>query len=193
MDPHIGLIRTVAYRYKPRAERLGLGLEDLLQEGRLAVHVCLGLHDPDRGAFSTFAVKAIRRRIARYLARYRRGGIKFAPREFRESLQTVSLQSPVGEGSELLDTIPDDVLTPEELVSARRAVSSNGALWSEAIACISEQERRIVNARLEGRTFRDIAKDVGFCHQRVAQVERDALERLRKKLRGYELNSEVLT
>lgn len=59
-----GLVDSVARRYVWGAE-----LEDLQQEGYLALYTAIDEYEPERGAFSTFAVMCIRRELLRYVCR----------------------------------------------------------------------------------------------------------------------------
>ena len=57
-----GLVRQIAWKYAAFAD-----LEELLQEGYIAMHKAAYAYDPARGAFSTFLYSALPRAFSRYI------------------------------------------------------------------------------------------------------------------------------
>jgi RNA polymerase sigma factor (sigma-70 family) len=64
VELHMGLVRSVAYRYRD----LGLPLDDLVQEGAIGLLDAVARFEPSRGAsFATYARWCVRRAITRAL------------------------------------------------------------------------------------------------------------------------------
>jgi RNA polymerase sigma-32 factor len=91
----------------------------------------------------------------------------------------VTATTPSFEPASESDSPEDAVVRAEERSRAQRALS-------EAMAQLSERERRIVEARAladEARTLDDLAAELRISRERVRQIERRALERLEGQLR----------
>ena len=64
VEEHMGLVRSVAFRYR----ELGLPLEDLVQEGAIGLLAAIDDYDPSRGAsFSTYAFWRVRAAVTHAL------------------------------------------------------------------------------------------------------------------------------
>jgi len=105
----------------------------------------------------------------------------------------ISLETPVGdEESQLSDFIEDKVL-PKPVDEA-----TNGLLkkqLAETLASLSARERRIIEMRFGlddagCRTLEEIGTELGFTRERIRQIEKEALAKLRhprysRKFVGY--------
>jgi len=102
----------------------------------------------------------------------------------------VSLDAPVGEdGSEIGDFVPDEkAVQPEE--------ESNASLLREELRKIMEsltpRERRVIELRFGlggeyGRTLVEVGAELGLSKERIRQIEKEALAKLRHRNHSREL------
>ncbi|TCJ15850.1 sigma-70 family RNA polymerase sigma factor [Rubrobacter taiwanensis] len=210
IEGNLGMVAALARRY---ARRWGVSLDDLLQEGALALVQAVNSYDPGREMrFSTYAAwwarQAIRRAAVAQLGPVRvperawRALYDGAPGEgwtdeelgaVRRALQPVaSLESLVGEdGDELGELLPDHRAEDPAEVAARNDARRRLA---EALAALPERQRTILSRRAgfsgapESRTA--IGESLGISRERVRQLERAALDELGE--RGGELGLEGL-
>ncbi len=97
--------------------------------------------------------------------------------------QTVSLDKPIGDesGLTLADTVPDRGSTPAEQIwhdSLRDHLE-------RAMGCLGEREREVLRLRFglgddRQRTLEEVAGEFGLTRERIRQVEKNALEKLRR-------------
>jgi len=96
---------------------------------------------------------------------------------------TVSLNDEVGENdgkAQLIEFIPAHGKSPED-----EAFSSEIA---KALALLPPQERDVMRLRYQnGMTLKETGKTLGFRKQRAEQIEKQAIDRLRKRLRNGQL------
>jgi len=102
----------------------------------------------------------------------------------------VSFEAPVGEeGSQLGDFIADQaVLPPEE----QATVSLLGEELSKTLESLTPRERRIIELRFglgneRGRTLEEVGTELGLSKERIRQIEKEALAKLRHPSRSREL------
>ncbi len=162
IDPseHLGLLAVIVRKYVP----LGQPLHDseAWSIGQLGLLKAARLFDPARGAqFGTFAGVVIRRELHEYWRRTRleRQHVFFGT--------DCALQVP-----EKNSGIPDAVAEDESV-----------RLLSEFVPQLPRLERFVVQRRLSGELFREIAVELKLTRQRVDQVYRSAVRRLRKKFK----------
>jgi RNA polymerase primary sigma factor len=119
-----------------------------------------------------------------------------SPRRIRNLVKwdrrVLSLEMPVGEEgkSELADFVPDRDTPPVEEIYARRQLSEN--VQDIVAARLAPREREILRMRfgLDGagaQTLKQIADKLGISRERVRQIEKRALRRLRHARTRYEL------
>jgi RNA polymerase primary sigma factor len=104
----------------------------------------------------------------------------------RADRQTVSLQDPVlrGESDELQKLIPDDSkISPFRILDA----SETDERTEYLLDCLDEREQRIITLRygLRGErphTLEEISKAFGRTRERVRQIQKKALKKLRQRL-----------
>ena len=101
------------------------------------------------------------------------------------SAKTDSLQKPVGDdGAEMIEFIPDEEPTPQEQVELKE---SDMILRRAMDSCLNDKERFIIRTRfgLDGfkrYTLSEVGDMLGITRERVRQIEKKALIRLRHKL-----------
>lgn len=174
---NLRFVVMIAKRYANR----GLSLEDLIDEGNLGLINAIRHFDPERGnRFITYAIWWIRQSLIRALRHesgHDDGNRGWVP-------PTVSLDSPVSceEGSALLGELIADTGCggPEDMV-----VHDSLKTEVDALLCrLPERESRVIRERfgLDGSrpaSLEEIGKELHMTRERVRQIERRALRRIR--------------
>ncbi len=97
-----------------------------------------------------------------------------------------SLDAPVGEtGTALVEVIPDQSPTQEEMIADLEFEADQAARLENAMATLDSREREIVEKRyLRERPIKlkDIGEKMGVTKQRVSQLERRAMKKLKTAL-----------
>lgn len=137
-EEHHKLIRFVARRYRFACQRdNAVDLEDLLQAGAIGLMEAADSWDEEQGAFSTWAVIHIRKRM--------REALGLNSRDPNRHQGLVPLDQPVFEDNEaasLLDTIQDDSIPASD---ERLIAQDTASIVQDAIANIpDEPSRRVV-------------------------------------------------
>mgnify|MGYP000170996532 CR=1 FL=1 len=97
----------------------------------------------------------------------------------------VSLETPVGEEATLEEILEDRTAPSPAEEAANRLLGED---LREALAALPPRARQVLQLRFEeGRTYREIAKALGFTRQGAHQLQRQALRKLQRweKLRAY--------
>lgn len=185
---HLGLVRQIARAYSRACRHLAY--DDLFNEGVIGLMRALEKFDPARGhRFSTYAAYWIRQGCARAIANQERtvrlpvwrlsannaAGVSNAQ-------HIVSLDAPIGDTADGVRTGHDIHAAPE--ADEPDFEPSEVAAVHTAVDELPDRERRVVRARLRGRTFRDVGSEIGVSRERARQVERDAHAAVRRRLRG---------
>lgn len=98
----------------------------------------------------------------------------------------VSLSAPVGEASDSLswqDWLPDEAPSQEDILAERGELADGRAALAQALASLTERERRIFVARRlheQPRGLEEIAREFGISRERVRQIEMVAFEKIRR-------------
>jgi len=100
-----------------------------------------------------------------------------------------SLNAPVGDSSEddWQDFLPDRRPNPEEVVTSTRDGEIRSRWLAEAMGELSSRERAIIRQRRlqeEGATLEELGRELGVSKERVRQLERRALFKLKQTIRG---------
>jgi RNA polymerase sigma factor (sigma-70 family) len=175
---HEGRIRHMAI---PFADR-GVSLDDLMQEGRIALILASRSWSPSGGAtLWTYAYKFVYGAISRSKTK-----------EIEEPCHTQALAGhdehacSNGGNSAFSDdvtggveNIGEDVPNAEETIATAQLVS----IASGEMICLSEQERRVVRMRLnDDRDVRAIAVELGLSKSDVDRIYHGAIGKLRERV-----------
>ncbi len=109
------------------------------------------------------------------------------------SQQPASLETPIGDEGDtsLADFVPDaDAPEPAERVSQLML----GEEMREALQSLTPREERILNLRyglMDGQThtLEEVGQKLGYTRERIRQIEREALRKLRHPSRGRKLKA----
>lgn len=233
LDKLIRAYGRLVVSYAMKYRRYGASVEDLIQEGNIALIDAADRFDPDREIrFSTYASWWVRAALQNYVMRnwsiVRAGSTNGQkslffklrhcqaqlehsdpdmPREQRteeiarrlnvridevETVETLlagrdsSMNAPVGESeSEFQDFIPDDNGDPEGHVTQMFDADVRRRWIYEALDGLDDRERRIIlKHRLaeQCETLEQIGKELGVSKERVRQLEKRALSKLKVAL-----------
>jgi len=200
---NLRLVVSIARRY-PLPQ--GMDLSDLIQEGNLGLEHAVDKFDWRRGfKFSTYATFWIRQAIGRALDQKaslvrlpgdRSASLRAAVRQaattgeeldadnarLQRLASPVSLDRHVGDDNDttLVDLVPADQATPEELVIA----SVNGELLGDLLGSLDDRARYAVEARFglldgERHSFREVGDDLGVTAEAARRLVKRAVEGLR--------------
>lgn len=98
---------------------------------------------------------------------------------------SLDLELVAGEGFTLLDTLADGRDNQETSLMRRQESRQDRRQVQRALAMLNPRERQIVQDRFyteNQRTLQELANDYGISRERVRQIEKAALEKLRKEL-----------
>lgn len=177
--------KTIHYYFSSNANDL---FDDMFSVGIKGLQDSIELFDPNKGrTFSSYAVPAIRRKILRFL-------------QLEEKHKNVvSLDMPIeSEYGELNSTLIEFIPSDEDIME------------EQTDKILSEERIKIINRFLEGlpplhrevfikvwgigckkRTYREVAKEVGFSLGRIEQIASKTMFKLKKYLiRNGGLSSE---
>lgn len=172
--------RVVARQGKERdTEQL---FEDLLDAALFGLSLAAKTYRAELGSFSTYAVAVMTAECNRYLER---SGRKLPPAE----IHLVSLSDLVAREDSDGDTLEEFVADPnaEDPVDAASRRALPGVL-QDAIAALPDREAEVIRRRfLLGESLEKIGAALGRSRQRIYQIERQALQHLRRALqqKGY--------
>jgi RNA polymerase sigma factor (sigma-70 family) len=159
---NLRLVVSVARQH----HRSGISLMELISEGNLTLLRAVESFDPHRGnRFSTYATLALMKGFARTVP------------------QLLASRSTGEEGGDLA-AIPD----PQFHVAGQRLADREQV--SHLLGCLSDRERRVLlahyglgSARIPA-TYDEVGQSLGISRQRVRQIERAALAKLRLAATG---------
>lgn len=173
-DKYRPIIVNIANKYRLEAKKLGLELDDLIQEGYLGLYSAIRNYNPNENTlFYTYALLSIRSKIFNCL--------KMHNCQKYQSLNTsVSLSKPVFNDDELslIDYVVDkNAISPDEVLAEFETINSiSDFLYTLDInlACLFE-------LNLNGFSNADISRLLDISCKTVA----NNLFRVRKKLNQY--------
>jgi RNA polymerase sigma factor (sigma-70 family) len=172
---HEGFIRNTLrqMRYRPADQ------DDMLQEGYLALLEMCPKHDDAKSKFLTFAWRHLRYRLWRR-ARQDSSILKLpgtinptAAPEFKSAFERARQARRFVQIEKYEPgAVPTEYDEPDPRLPALRA----------AIETLSERERIIVFCRLRSMTFKEIGAQFGVSKQRIEQIWRVILRKLREQM-----------
>lgn len=169
-----GLMLAVARRHAPR-----LDLDDVLSAGALAVLDALPTWDPALGSWTNHLWWKLRSRIVREHAA-QRSVVRVPQSAWRNGARppTVDPLHEVSQG-ERAEGLVDPVVPPDPVVAAEERAG-----LAAALAALPPRDADVVRRRwglggAEPATLEAIGADVGISRERVRQIERQSLDRLR--------------
>ncbi|MBI3947184.1 MAG: sigma-70 family RNA polymerase sigma factor [Armatimonadetes bacterium] len=182
------MLRRVAARRGNAVDSQTL-FEDLLDAALFGLSLAAKTFRPELGAFSTYAVTVMSGECARLLER---SGRKLPPPD----IHVVSLSDLIAhedsDGDALGDLISDPGAEDPADAATRRALP---AVLRAAIDKLPEREAEVIRRRfLLGQNLEKIGSALGRSRQRIYQIERQALERLRGILQqgGYAAAADLI-
>jgi RNA polymerase sigma factor (sigma-70 family) len=179
---NLGLVVYVAKSYNHR----GVPLGDLIQEGNIALMHAVERFDPDRGfRLSTYATAWLRRSMQRTVRSLSRT-VRLPESARGAKSRSVPIDEPIGPARISLTDIliepealaPDDVAAREQIRA--RARDHLGDLRSKEAYVI---RRRFGIGEHDPMTLREIGEELGITRERVRQIEKAALDKLRRRMR----------
>ncbi len=195
VERNLGLVWGFVHYY---AEKCSTDANDIFQEGVIGLIKAIGKWDPARGAFSTVAHLWIRESITNFLYRKSHLVRQNGKHDNTSPVSDEYLADAIGKGnaSTLSSSIVDDV----EAVVLQ---SQKRRLMEDAIDELDPVRRMILRLRYgfdgdrRGMTLTQIGEVMGWVRgylqpltrERVRQLERDALSRLRRDPRFADITA----
>lgn len=137
--------------------------DDALQAARIGLWLALKRWDPARGRFSTFASWWVRHALQRWRGEPHLVHVpEYAKKQVRHSYET----------------LPHDAASADDPAKAAEVRDDLAALQAR-IAKLPDLDRLVIEARLAGAKFTEIASILGRSRERVRQIEARAHVRLR--------------
>jgi len=107
-----------------------------------------------------------------------------------DSGDTLSLDMPIGEEGGQLGDFIEDQTTPQPIEKATEALLRDQL--NEALATLTPRERRVIETRFglgndAGKTLEEIGNEFGLTKERIRQIEKEALAKLRHRNRSKRL------
>jgi RNA polymerase sigma factor FliA len=166
------LVQYQVNRYLKRHAVRGMERDDLVSWGLLGLVQAARMWDPERGAFSTVACRAIEWMLQRGAGRECRAARAVALISLDELL---SGEEPVGQHERFLDRLAaDQHVERDHLEGATRAAVR------AAVAALPLCERRLIERHFfEGVPITQVAAELGVSRQCLAERQRKALRHLR--------------
>jgi RNA polymerase sigma factor (sigma-70 family) len=188
VEEHLPQVRRLARTFRG----LRVSTEDLAAEGVLGLFEAASRFDPLHGVkFSTYASWWILKRMRESLAA--NASIVRLPRHRREdgaprpSIRDVSLEEPARFGSTL--SLHDVLAETSIPLPDEQLVREDGRLRVEGLlGALPPRHREVLERRfgLDGRhaePLATLASEFGLSRERIHQIEREAIERLRRLMR----------
>lgn len=190
----------------------GLSVKDLVQEGNLGLMNAVKKFNPYKGfKLITYAVWWIRACIQDYILKSK-GAVKRAGKAFKKQLfyrsadpmgtddtkalpaqvecgvTDLSLDTAIGDGDDgktHLDMLVDSRAGQEEMVEERQHAEAVGGELAHALTLLNDNERMVVEKRIMSDaplSLQAIGDKLGVSRERVRQIEKATLEKLRNNL-----------
>ncbi len=164
-------IRCKAYKYKSYGSKIGLDIEDLIQEGYIGFsQAIIDYSKSSNAAFRTFANICIEREI--------QNAIACASRKKHGCLNdAVSINNETDEGVEFVELIrSNDCATEDKVINAICETNE----YNYVLQLLTILERDVFILKYAGYEYLEIADILGISSKTVD----NALQRIKKKVRG---------
>jgi RNA polymerase primary sigma factor len=200
-EGNIGLMRAVdrfeyqrGFRFSTYAtwwirQAIARALADSGRTVRLPVHVVQALNKLTK-AGRALSAELDRPPTVRELADHTRLAVDRVLQLSQAGAPLTSLDAPIGDSAVFADLLSDGGLSPEEQVVSR----STRQRVRRELATLTARERAVLQLRFGIRgerehTLEEVAQRVGLSRERVRQIERQALARLRRRRRQFKKES----
>lgn len=179
---NLALVVHVAKDYNHR----GVPLVDLIQEGNIALMHAVERFDPERGCrLSTYATAWLQRAIHRTVRSLSRT-VRLPESARGAKSRSVPIDEPMGEARLSLTDIliEPDALAPDD-EAAREQIRSRAR---ELLDGLRPQEAHVIRRRFgigdrPPMTLREVGDELGVTRERIRQIEKAALDKLRGRMR----------
>jgi RNA polymerase nonessential primary-like sigma factor len=214
VEHHLGLAVMMAKRYLSS----GMPLLDLIEEGNVGLVTAASKFDPELGyRFSTYAKWWIRQSIEMALMTQLRvvrlpinlsRSIKQAARQQMLAQPAVDGAAPVSVSPDMVALLDNDDRDSGAMIDelpAEKNASPEALLVADQqrlqlhrmMAVLTAKEQRVIQARFglhqsEPRTLDDIAAEFGLSCERIRQIEKEALQKLRGLFDEHGLDLEAM-
>jgi len=195
LEKYEGLVRMLARRLRPVAS-MGQALDedDLRAEGRIAVLEALATYEGYGIAETTWVRTRIRQRMIdairkmdlrtrdemRLATRYANGETEDSEEQKARVVSArrlVSMDAQTADYEPMSARLPANQMLADELAFARNRYDR----LQEAITNLPQRQRQAFEAGLfEGKPLREIGKEMGISESRVCQLQKRAVQHLRK-------------
>ena len=152
IEEHLGMVVKTAKRYAKDPEEL----LDKIQDGNVGLCKALQTYDPSKGEFNTWALFHIKSEIRNRL--------------------TDQLGQPLRHRKDLVELV-DITDLPLEANDPIEDIQQSMAL-AAASRLLTQKQRFVVQGRLNGCTYQELADSIGSSHQNIQCIERSALKRI---------------
>ncbi len=164
-------IRCKAYKYKNYGSKIGLDIEDLIQEGYIGFsQAIIDYNNTSNAAFRTFANICVEREI--------QNAIASASRKKHGCLnEAVSINNETMQGVEFVELIVNTKTSTEDIVIGSICEQAE---YESILELLTQLERRVFILKYAGYEYREIARTLNLS----SKVVDNALQRIKKKVRG---------
>ena len=170
-DKYRPIIVNMARKYLLEGKKVGLELDDLIQEGYIGLYAAIRNYNPDHSSlFYTYAILSINSKIL--------NALKKSSTQKRETLNhSISLSKPISIDSEttFIDLLVDDnSLLPDMLIEEKEL----SKIVSDYLYSLDIDVASILELSINGFNNVDIGKMLGYSSKYISNV----LFRVRRKL-----------
>ena len=174
IEKNMGLVYSIAKDFYSNMPGERLDFDDLVSDGKIALIRALRGWNPEKGAFSTYATAVIKNDL-----------IKTYQAQKEQSVEKAILDEPTDweeEGGETgTSQVKDEDLASD--MDTYLAKNDTAAALESALASIADPRiRACLNGMKNGRSYRDIASELGITQTYVADLTAKGLDQLRRFL-----------
>lgn len=161
------------YNNKKFLQFHGLSEDDQIQFGRIGLWEAIETYDPNRNtAFQTHAINRIKGRIQ---METRKDSLSNKNNSTLETIEKMSFDSPIHNEHDETMTLGDVLVSPDNAIEEMEIQMAIDSLEGK----VSDNLLKIIRLRMQDKTDREIAKELGISFQRVSKILVDNREKLR--------------